>query len=151
MPATATSTPPRQRVGCQVIMGVLSFCVFGKSDHRFYKAAGVDPDGASVATRSLTVAAAIGPPSDAAARRPHARATTARTTVWKIAKVVAAVTAAVPGKLIVTMTRLTPTLRTAVAMAMAVRVSRAAPPSSHPAARPAATRADIPATALTGM
>jgi hypothetical protein len=76
---------------------------------------------------SVTGPSILVAPAGAAGSQPQPSAVSAMTIVWKIANAVAAVTAFVPAKLPVAMTRLTPTLRTAVAMVMAVRFSRPRP------------------------
>src|SRR5262245_43301780 len=89
-------------------------------------------DASPVATPSPAAPAGAAP-AVVAVSRPQARATRAITIVWNRANTVVAVTADVPGKLAVAMTRATPTLRTDVATARAVRSSLPGPPSSQPA------------------
>src|SRR4051812_34384061 len=78
------------------------------------------------------------------ASRPQPRATSAMTTVWNNAYAVAAVTAAVPPKLLVAMTSATPTFRTAVVIASVLRLALPDGDNNHPAARPEITSASIP-------
>jgi hypothetical protein len=79
--------------------------------------------------------------------QPNSEASNAKTRVWKTPYTKAAVTAAVPGKLPVAITRLTATLRTEVEKPVVVRLLLPDSPRTQPISRLLITNANMPAKA----